>query len=92
MPAAFVPRALWGEKPLPLDFKLSRIVYGEGADAGTPFTLAGELFWNFGVAGVLVGMALLGALAGLGWRALAGAPDSHRCRGRGVGGRLPTCF
>ena len=71
VPAAFVPRALWGEKPLPLDFKLSRIVYGEGARAGTPFTLAGELFWNFGVSGVLVGMALLGGLAGLAWGTLA---------------------
>lgn len=70
VPAAFVPRALWGEKPLPLDFRLSRALYGEQTAAGTPFTLAGELFWNFGVIGVVVGMALAGAMAGLGWRAL----------------------
>lgn len=70
VPAAFIPRQLWGEKPRPLDFKLSRVVYGQESRAGSPFTIAGELFWNFGLAGVAVGMALLGALSGLGWRVL----------------------
>lgn len=70
VPAAFVPRQLWADKPLPIDFELARRVYGAGSRAGTPFTLAGELFWNFGMAGVLVGMAAFGAAAGLAWRAL----------------------
>ena len=71
VPAAFVPRALWGDKPLPLDFRLSRALYGNETAAGTPFTLVGELFWNFGVIGVLLGMALGGLAAGLGWRILS---------------------
>ena len=72
IPAAFVPRSLWRDKPLPLDYRLSRALYGKETVAGTPFTVPGELFWNFGVIGVLVGMALAGALAGLGWQALGG--------------------
>jgi oligosaccharide repeat unit polymerase len=70
VPAAFVPRQIWPDKPLPVDFELSETILGDGTRAGTPFTLAGELFWNFGVAGVLVGMAVLGGILGLCWRAL----------------------
>jgi hypothetical protein len=70
VPAAFVPRQLWADKPLPVDYALSRAVSGPERRAGTPFTLAGELYWNYGVAGVLVGMTLLGALGAAGWRAL----------------------
>lgn len=71
VPAAFVPRSVWPGKPLPIDYRLSRRLYGSDARAGTPFTLSGELFWNFGAAGVTLGMAALGLLAGLGWRVLA---------------------
>jgi hypothetical protein len=74
VPASFVPRRLWGDKPLPVDFTLAHAVHGEDHDSGNPFTLAGELWWNHGVAGVLVGMTLLGAAGGLGWRALYGRP------------------
>jgi hypothetical protein len=70
VPATFVPRRLWGDKPLPVDYELSRALFGGETRAGTPFTLAGEFFWNYGVAGVLVGMTLLGALGGLGWRVI----------------------
>jgi O-antigen/teichoic acid export membrane protein len=70
VPAAFVPRRLWGGKPLPVDYELSRALFGRESRAGTPFTLVGEFFWNYGIAGVLVGMTLLGGLGGVGWRAL----------------------
>jgi hypothetical protein len=79
VPGAFLPRQLWSEKPKPVDFELAEAIYGRGTQAGTPFTLAGELFWNYGVAGVFIGMALLGALAGLGWSALR-----RRATGAGV--------
>jgi oligosaccharide repeat unit polymerase len=79
VPGAFLPRQIWSDKPKPVDFELAEAIYGGGTQAGTPFTLAGELFWNYGVAGVLIGMALLGALAGLGWSALR-----RRATGAGV--------
>ena len=71
IPAAFVPRSAWPDKPLPIDYRLSKQIYGPTAAAGTPFTLPGELYWNFGPAGVTIGMVVLGLLAGLGWRALS---------------------
>jgi O-antigen/teichoic acid export membrane protein len=70
VPAAFVPRQLWADKPLPIDFALSQAVFGPDSRAGTPFTLAGELYWNYGIAGVLAGMTMLGAVGGAGWRVL----------------------
>ena len=79
VPGAFLPRQLWSDKPLPVDFALARAIYGQNTKAGTPFTIAGELFWNYGIAGVFIGMALLGGLAGLGWGALR-----SRARGAGV--------
>jgi O-antigen/teichoic acid export membrane protein len=72
VPAAFVPRQLWEGKPLPIDFELSRVTAGPQSRAGTPFTLPGELFWNFGVTGIVIGMTLLGLVAGVGWRVLRG--------------------
>ena len=62
--------------------------------AGTPFTLAGELFWNFGVIGVVVGMALAGAMAGLGMAGPGNQGERHHRR-RGPASRdrrlLGTC-
>lgn len=68
VPGAFLPRALWPSKPLPIDFKLSREVYGPGTKAGTPFTLPGEAYWNFGLWGGLAAMCVLGGAGGLMWR------------------------
>jgi hypothetical protein len=70
IPGTFVPRQLWGDKPYPIDRRVASKLYGDGASAGTPFTLVGELYWNFGFGGALLAMAVAGALAGLGWRAL----------------------
>jgi oligosaccharide repeat unit polymerase len=67
VPGAFLPRAIWSEKPKPVDFALSEQVYGAGTKAGTPFTIAGELFWNYGELGAIIGMFVFGVIAGLAW-------------------------
>ena len=67
VPQAFVPRALWSEKPRPVDYELSTVLYGPTTSAGTPFTLPGELWWNFGWLGVLLGAPALGFAAGSAW-------------------------
>lgn len=57
-----VPRELWPAKPLvspgPV---IGNVVYGNKV-SGVPPGVIAELFWNFGVAGVLVGCALIGML------------------------------
>lgn len=62
----FAPRVIWSEKPggnsaqtFNRDFHLS-----EDPDTHISPTHIGELYWNFGLAGVIAGMALLGALLG----------------------------
>jgi hypothetical protein len=67
VPGAFLPRAVWPDKPKPIDFQLSEAIYGKGTKAGTPFTIAGELFWNYGEVGAIIGMAVFGVIAGLAW-------------------------
>jgi O-antigen/teichoic acid export membrane protein len=75
VPVTFLPRALSPEKPLPVDFALSEVLYGAGAPAGTPFTIAGEAYWNFGLEGAIAALFLLGAAAGLLWRSLSTRPE-----------------
>ncbi|HVF77394.1 MAG TPA: hypothetical protein VNA28_03775 [Solirubrobacteraceae bacterium] len=67
VPKAFVPRALWADKPRPIDYELSEVLYGPSTLAGTPFTLPGELWWNFGWLGVVLGCPLLGFVFGSAW-------------------------
>jgi hypothetical protein len=62
----FAPRVFWSEKPggnsaqtFNRDFHLS-----EDPDTHISPTHLGELYWNFGLFGVVFGMALLGALLG----------------------------
>ena len=64
IPTAFVPRALWPAKPQPVDQQMSALVY-PGLTAGTPVALQGELWWNFGAAGVALGAVAMGLLMGL---------------------------
>lgn len=66
-PLAFLPRRLYPEKPLPIDFELARATMGTSARAGTPFTLAGELYWNFGWPAACTLLVAVGALGGAGW-------------------------
>ena len=67
IPAALAPRTLWPGKPEPLDSEVTAYLY-PGATAGTPITLQGELYWNFGLPGVAIGALVLGAL--MGWSML----------------------
>jgi hypothetical protein len=62
----FIPRILWPEKPaietgriLNRDFHLS-----ESADTYMSPSHIGELYWNFGWPGILVGMSIIGMLLG----------------------------
>jgi len=63
---AFIPRIAWSDKPgdnaaqtFNRDFQLS-----EDADTYMSPTHIGELYWNFGYPGAIVGMVILGALLG----------------------------
>jgi hypothetical protein len=64
--AFFVPRILWPDKPefvFGREFgELFRIVHILDERTSIAATLPGELFWNFDLGGVLVGMALWGML------------------------------
>lgn len=59
-----IPRSLWPEKPLSLDFRFGSEVYGQdfsnNSGGGRPPGFMVELYWNFGVVGVIVGMFFLG--------------------------------
>jgi oligosaccharide repeat unit polymerase len=63
IPAALAPRALWPGKPQPVDNLVSEYLY-PGATAGTPITMQGELYWNFGLPGVALGSLAIGLLMG----------------------------
>jgi hypothetical protein len=74
---AFIPRILWPDKPA-----LTRGAWFYTYVGGSPreseatsslgITAVGELYWNFGVGGVLAGMLVIGCGYGLLWR-LAGS-------------------
>jgi hypothetical protein len=82
VPITFIPRALWHDKP-PLDRGLNfTAALGWAADpssatTSTGLTSAGELYWNFGWLGVVVGMYLLGAVISGCWWGAAG-PDPRQ--------------
>ena len=70
---AFVPRFLWPEKP-PVSrggwftTYLGMAARPEEATTSTGMTTVGELYWNFGTIGVIVGMLAYGIFTGLLWR------------------------
>jgi hypothetical protein len=74
---AFIPRALWPQKPNVSRGSWYTVELGaaeseESATTASALTAEGELYWNFGLPGMICGMALLGWLiARLLWR-LAG--------------------
>jgi hypothetical protein len=81
-PLTFVPRILWHDKPLIVPGNYFTAVLGMASDQSTASTstgetAAGELFWNFGWPGVIIGMYLLGAaLSGAWWGADGGNPTN----------------
>jgi hypothetical protein len=79
---AFVPRILWPDKPAVsrgswLTVELGGADSIETADSASALTAEGELYWNFGIAGEIVGMAAIGWLiACFLWR--QSGPDPRR--------------
>jgi hypothetical protein len=74
---AFIPRLIWPDKPSVTRgawFSTRLGLFDSEADATTSIgmTAVGELYWNFGTLGVLVGMLVIGCLQGVLWR-MAGA-------------------
>jgi len=70
---AFIPRLFWPDKPALSRGAWFTVYLGgasneEDATTATAVTAPGELYWNFGVWGVVVGMTAVGSLVGLLWR------------------------
>jgi len=73
---AFIPRILWPDKPAVTRGAWFTVYTGFAeteaeATTSTGITATGELYWNFGLPGVLAGMFVIGWLLALLWR-LAG--------------------
>jgi hypothetical protein len=74
---AFIPRLLWPDKPTLSKGSWFTVYLGfspreSEATTSTGITATGELYWNFGIVGVISGMLLIGVLIGAVWR-MAGA-------------------
>jgi hypothetical protein len=77
-----VPRALWPDKPsVSQGSWFAKYTGFVPRNAYSPLSLGvtatGEWYWNFGVAGMIVGMALIGALIGLLWRLAGSRPSAN---------------
>ncbi|MDB5273293.1 MAG: hypothetical protein JWO58_1660 [Chitinophagaceae bacterium] len=79
---AFIPRALWKDKPVIAQgvwfaLRIGKAYVHEGGAANNSInmTSAGELYLNFGLAGVIVGMFIIGGLAAYMWL-ISGFADS----------------
>jgi hypothetical protein len=62
----FAPRVIWSDKPGGNSAQLFNLEFHLSEDPDTHISPShiGELYWNFGLPGVVVGMALFGALLG----------------------------
>jgi hypothetical protein len=77
---AFIPRLLWPNKPSVsrgawFTAYLGAAAREEEATTSTGISAVGELYWNFGVPGVGVGMCGIGLLYGLLWRMAGDKPQ-----------------
>jgi hypothetical protein len=76
---AFIPRLIWPDKPTVTRgawFSTRLGLFNTEADATTSIgmTAAGELYWNFGTLGVLLGMLAIGCGHGILWRMAGSDP------------------
>ena len=76
---AFIPRVIWPDKPTVTRgawFSEYLGVYGRDGEINTSIgmTAVGELYWNFGAPGVVIGMFVFGCLTGLLWRMASSDP------------------
>jgi hypothetical protein len=61
--AAFIPHAIWQDKPtLALGRYMVSVIVGSPSHGNAPMTNVGELYLNFGIIGVPTGMFLLGVI------------------------------
>jgi hypothetical protein len=79
---AFIPRIVWPEKPAVsrgawFTTYLRMAPREAEATTSTGMTIVGEWYWNFGVAGVVVGMFLTGLLLSGLWRMAGSYPMHH---------------
>jgi hypothetical protein len=67
VPLAFIPRLIWPDKPDVPTGQLFNHEFVRGGSADTYISPShlGELYWNFGWPGLLVGLTFIGALLGL---------------------------
>ena len=67
VPLAFIPRLLWPNKPGTPTGQLFNKAFIRGGDPDTYISPShlGEIYWNFGWPGVIVGMTAIGALLGI---------------------------
>lgn len=78
---ALIPRVLWADKPPTMQGGwFYEVVVGVGGQTALGLTAPGELYWGFGIAGVVLGMALFGFGVGLLWRFAGTEPDRHPIR------------
>ncbi len=76
---AFIPRIFWPDKPTVTQGAWFAYYTGfasspEKSTVSLGITATGELFWNFGIAGVAVGMFIIGSLFGGLWRMAGNDP------------------
>lgn len=79
---ALIPRVVWPDKPVVSQGAWFAVYLGfaESEETTTSvwgITAAGELYWNFGIPGVLLGMLLIGMLMGGLWN-MAGADPRRK--------------
>lgn len=79
---ALIPRVIWRDKPVVSQGAWFAVYLGFAESESTAtsvwgITAPGELYWNFGIPGLVVGMLLIGALLGSLWN-LAGADPRHK--------------
>ena len=61
--AAWIPRALWPDKPRGTGSIYAQLFLGESSQgAGIPLSAAAEMYWNFGFPGVVLLSMIFGAL------------------------------
>ena len=71
-----IPRVLWPEKPqIRIGPYVAQVLLYYNNQSGAPPGGIGELYMNFGWAGIVVGMALVGMFAAMAWRRLKSYED-----------------
>ncbi|UQA62384.1 hypothetical protein [Polyangium aurulentum] len=82
---AFVPRVFWEDKPgvsrgAWFNSYLGAAAHESESTTSVGQTATGELYWNFGIAGVILGLGVIGALFGLLWRLATLHPERDPVR------------